>query len=464
MGMTQPATPDLPEIAEDKDRPLFEDIRLLGRLLGEVIREQEGDAVFDIVEAIRKAAVRFRRDNDATALAGLDAQLRDLTPAQTVCVVRAFSYFSHLANIAEDRHHNRRRRIHALTGSPPQAGTIAYALQQVLGDTPGSEDTERLVGFFGTAHVVPVLTAHPTEVQRKSVLDAQYGIAELLAERDRELTLRERSENEAMLRARVTSLWQTRMLRDARLTVADEIENALSYYRTTFLKEVPALYADLEVSLDGLGHPARLPPFLQMGSWIGGDRDGNPNVTAHTLEHAVTRQASVIFDHYLEEVHQLGAELSVSSLLVGASDALKALAELSPDTSPHRADELYRRALIGIYARLVASADVRLGVGVVHARRRHEGASAYRRARDFVSDLDVLANSLAAHHGASLVAPRLAPLIRAAEAFGFHLASVDLRQSSDVHEHVVAELLAKAGVESEYAVLTETQKCRLLLS
>jgi len=163
-----------------------------------------------------------------------------------------------------------------------------------------------------------------------------------------------------MLRSRVTSLWQTRMLRDARLTVADEIENALSYYHATFLEEIPAVYADIESALTEHGLPARLPPFLQMGSWIGGDRDGNPNVTAPTLVHAITRQATVIFEHYLDQVHKLGAELSVSHLLAGASDALKALADASPDSSPHRIDEPYRRALIGVYARLVASADERL--------------------------------------------------------------------------------------------------------
>ncbi len=157
----------------------------------------------------------------------------------------------------------------------------------------------------------------------------------------------------------MTLLWQTRMLRDARLTVADEIENALSYYRTTFLEEIPALYADIEAALGEHGVPARLPAFFQMGSWIGGDRDGNPNVTEPTLETAITRQATVIFEHYLEQVHKLGAELSVSNLPAGSSDALQALADASPDQSEHRTDEPYRRALIGIYTRLAASARVR---------------------------------------------------------------------------------------------------------
>jgi phosphoenolpyruvate carboxylase len=452
---------------EDKDQPLFQDIRYLGRLLGDVVREQEGDEVFDVVETIRQTAVRFRREDDSSAAQTLDKKLRSLSPEQTVSVVRAFSYFSHLANIAEDRHRNRRHRIHALAGSASQGGTIAYALERLM--EANAAATPVLQQFFNNALIVPVLTAHPTEVQRKSILDAQHHIAHLLAERDQPLTERERAHNEAMLRARVTSLWQTRMLRDARLTVADEIENALSYYRATFLEEIPAMYADIEAALAEHGLDARLPPFFQMGSWIGGDRDGNPNVTATTLEEAITRQAAVIFEHYLEQVHKLGAELSISNLLTGASDALKELAEASPDQSPHRVDEPYRRALIGIYTRLAASARVRLGEGAVPLRSAGRGAAPvraqpYADSDAFVQDLHVLIDSLAEHHGASLASPRLSPLARAAEVFGFHLASIDLRQSSDIHEAVIAELLKYAGVEADYAGLSEADKLRVLLA
>ncbi|KVS42575.1 phosphoenolpyruvate carboxylase [Burkholderia ubonensis] len=452
---------------EDKDRPLFEDIRFLGRLLGDVVREQEGDAVFDVVETIRQTAVKFRREDDREAAQTLEKKLRKLTPEQTVSVVRAFSYFSHLANIAEDRHHNRRRRIHALAGSAPQPGTVAFALDQLK--QAGGASKGVLQRFFDDALIVPVLTAHPTEVQRKSILDAQHDIARLLAEHDQELTARERQHNEAMLRARVTALWQTRMLRDARLTVGDEIENALSYYRATFLDELPALYGDIEAALAEHGLPARVPAFFQMGSWIGGDRDGNPNVTATTLDEAIHRQSAVILEHYLEQVHKLGAELSVSNLLVGASDAVKALAAASPDQSPHRVDEPYRRALIGIYTRLAASARVRLGEGTVPVRSAGRGAAPvratpYADSEEFVRDLKVLMESLDEHHGASLAAPRLAPLARAAEVFGFHLASIDLRQSSDIHEAVVAELFARAGVEADYAALAEEDKLRVLLA
>lgn len=255
--------------APDKDAPLKEDIRLLGRILGDVLRTQEGETVFDIVERIRQTAVRFRRDADAASGAELNALLKKLTREQTISVVRAFSYFSHLANIAEDQHHNRRRRAHLLEGSPPRRGSIPNALEAL--DNAGVSGAA-VRSFLRDALVSPVLTAHPTEVQRKSILDAEHAIARLLSERDRSLTARELADNSVQLHARIATLWQTRMLRYSKLTVADEIDNALSYYRITFFSELPALYEDIEEEI-GTRFPARpgqrtgtesLPPFLQM--------------------------------------------------------------------------------------------------------------------------------------------------------------------------------------------------------
>ncbi|HEY4317950.1 MAG TPA: phosphoenolpyruvate carboxylase [Herbaspirillum sp.] len=455
--------------ANDKDAPLKEDIRLLGRLLGDVLREQEGDTVYNVVETIRQTAVRFRRDTDAAAARELDQLLKNLTRDQTNSVVRAFSYFSHLANIAEDQHHNRRRRAHLLAGSAEQSGSVAFALGQL--DQAGVTGAE-VRKFFGDALISPVLTAHPTEVQRKSILDAEGEIARLLALRDQPLTHKEREHNTALMRARIATLWQTRMLRYSKLTVADEIDNALSYYRITFLRELPALYDDIEDEI-ALRFPARgrkagdgaenaAPSYMQMGSWIGGDRDGNPNVNAATMQHALVRQSTTIFDFYLEEVHALGAELSISTLMVDASRALYALAEASPDQSEHRADEPYRRALIGIYARLASTARA---LGAVDILRHEVGSAPYYPGPEvFLADLQVLIDSLVSHHGAALVKPRLAGLKRAAQIFGFHLATLDLRQSSDVHERVLGELFAHANVEANYAGLSEEKKVALLLN
>ncbi len=448
--------------AADKDAPLKEDIRLLGRLLGDVLRQHEGDAVFEIVETIRQTAVRFRRESDLEAGADLDRLLKKLTRDQSNSVVRAFSYFSHLANIAEDQHHNRRRRAHLLAGSGPQAGSIATALTRLDEAGVSGKAVQR---FFDDALVSPVLTAHPTEVQRKSILDAGREIARLLALRDLPITASEKQRNTQLLHAEVAKLWQTRMLRYQRLRVDDEIENALSFYRITFLRELPGLMDDIEQDMLAQFPSMKqlsLPPFVQMGSWIGGDRDGNPNVNGETMTRAMSRQSTTIFDFYLDEVHALGAELSISTLLASVSPALLAMADASPDNSPHRTDEPYRRALILVYAKLAATAR-KLGITNI---LRHEIGSAepYAAAEEFIADLDVIVGSLRENHGGALTRPRLDTLRRAAGIFGFHLATLDMRQSSDVHERVLGELFRVAGVVADYASLTEQEKVMLLLA
>lgn len=439
----------------DKDLPLVEDIRLLGRILGDVIREQEGQAMFELIELIRQLSVAFRRHADESADKTLKKLLKGLSGQQTVSVIRAFTYFSHLANLAEDRHHIRRRAIHERAGDV-QPGSLAMTLQRLhkAGIVP-----PQIVQTLAAAHISPVLTAHPTEVQRKSILDAERDIARLLAERDH-LLPRELADNELQLRARVTQLWQTRLLRYTKLTVADEIENALSYYQATFLGEIPRLYRELE---EGLGDAAAegLAPFLRMGQWIGGDRDGNPNVTAETLDLALRSQCEMVLRHHLTQIHLLGAELSVSAILTQVSPAMQALAERSPDRNAHRQDEPYRRALTGMYARLAAT--LKALTGGEAARHAVAPQDPYQGPEELLADLRTIEASLHAHHGAHLVRNRLRPLIRAVEVFGFHLATVDLRQSSDKHEEVVAELLATARIEPDYSALDENAKRALLL-
>jgi phosphoenolpyruvate carboxylase len=439
----------------DKDLPLVEDIRLLGRILGDVIREQEGQAMFELIELIRQLSVAFRRHADESADKTLKKLLKGLSGQQTVSVIRAFTYFSHLANLAEDRHHIRRRAIHERAGDV-QPGSLAMTLQRLhkAGIVP-----PQIVQTLAAAHISPVLTAHPTEVQRKSILDAERDIARLLAERDH-LLPRELADNELQLRARVTQLWQTRLLRYTKLTVADEIENALSYYQATFLGEIPRLYRELE---EGLGDAAAegLAPFLRMGQWIGGDRDGNPNVTAETLDLALRSQCEMVLRHHLTQIHLLGAELSVSAILTQVSPAMQALAERSPDRNAHRQDEPYRRALTGMYARLAAT--LKALTGGEAARHAVAPQDPYQGPEELLADLRTIEASLLAHHGAHLVRNRLRPLIRAVEVFGFHLATVDLRQSSDKHEEVVAELLATARIEPDYSALDENAKRALLL-
>ena len=439
--------------AQQKNRPLVEDIRMLGRILGDVIREQEGKAAFELVERVRQLSVAYRLKSDASAGRALDRLLKNLTGDQTVSVIRAFSYFSHLANIAEDRHHVRRREHHEREGHS-QDGSLAMTMERLSG--AGIRAGE-IVRTLAHAYISPVLTAHPTEVQRKSILDAERAIAELLEQRETLRSQREHKDIEALLCARVTQLWQTRMLRTAKLTVADEIENALSYYRSTFLEQIPLLYRDIEEALPG--HP--IAPFFRMGNWIGGDRDGNPFVTAQTLRMALASQSETVLRHYLTKVHQLGAELSISASLAPISEPMAALAASSPDHSSHRQDEPYRRALIGMYARLAATLEELTGTQAL----RHAVApqNPYRLAHEFLHDLQTIQASLAAHNADALAAPLLLPLIRAVQVFGFHLATVDLRQSSDKHEAVVAELLRHARIEADYSALSEGDRRALLL-
>jgi len=442
----------------DKDRPLMDDIRLLGRLLGDVIREQEGEPMFALIEQIRQLSVAYRRDADAAADKSLKKLLKGLSDDQTVSVIRAFTYFSHLANLAEDRHHIRRRAVHEREGDL-QPGSLAHTMQR-LGEAGVSH--QALGHTLAKAHVSPVLTAHPTEVQRKAILDAERAIAQLLAVREH-LLPRELADNEGQIRARVTQLWQTRLLRFTKLTVADEIENALTYYEATFLAEIPRLYRELENLLADAGSPpaAPVPPFLRMGQWIGGDRDGNPFVTATTLEYALRRQSEVALRHLLTELHWLGSELSMSEMLTGTTPDMHALAERSPDTNAHRMDEPYRRALTGMYARLAATLTEL--TGGTAARHAVAPQNPYLHADELLADLRTIEASLQAHHGGALVRQRLSPLIRTVEVFGFHLTTVDLRQSSDQHELVVAELLATARVCPDYAALDEAAKRTLLL-
>ncbi|HVZ45307.1 MAG TPA: phosphoenolpyruvate carboxylase [Ramlibacter sp.] len=448
--------------ARDNERPLVEDIRLLGRILGDVIREQEGVDAFELVERIRKLSVAFRRDADHEADRALKQLLKSLSGDQAVSVIRAFTYFSHLANLAEDRHHIRRREVHERAGDT-QEGSVEVALARLRWAGIGAKT---VVQTLEHSYLSPVLTAHPTEVQRKSILDAERDIARLLTERDEirsralpkdALAPRELAANESLVRARVLQLWHTRLLRFTKLTVADEIETALSYYEATFLRQIPKLYGQIEREL-GNQHVAS---FLRMGQWIGGDRDGNPNVNAGTLEYALRRQCEVALRYYLTELYWLGSELSLSARLVGVTPEMRALADASPDVSEHRMDEPYRRALTGMYSRLAAT--LKSLTGGEAARHAVPPRNPYGRAEELLADLLVVRESLRAHHGEALVQQRLQPLIRAVEVFGFHLATVDLRQSSDQHEAVLAELLAAARIERDYRKLDEAARRDLIV-
>jgi phosphoenolpyruvate carboxylase len=446
----------------EKDLPLRDDIRLLGRILGDTVREQEGEEVFDIVERIRQTSIRFHRHEDETARRDLETTLNALSRDRTTQIIRAFTFFSHLANIAEDQHHIRRTRAHALVLSAPRVGTMARALGRAR---EAGISSPQLRNFFATALIAPVLTAHPTEVRRKSAIDREMEVAQLLAERDRvQLTPEEKGTTDEALRRAVLTLWQTNILRRARLAVVDEVANGLAYYDYTFLRELPRFYSALEDELrssESAWNDTELPPFLRIGSWIGGDRDGNPFVTAEALRQTLRMQSDRALSFYLDELHLLGGELSLDADLVRTSQELRELAEHSPDRSPHRRDEPYRRAISGIYARLAATA---WALDRLEPPRGAVGeAPAYEAVGALQADLDILHRSLTANGSASLARGRLRSLRRAVDVFGFHLAAIDLRQNSDVHERTLGELFEMARKGTRYRALAEDTRIALLL-
>jgi phosphoenolpyruvate carboxylase len=420
------------------------DIRLLGKMLGDVIRAYGGDKLYRQTEYIRSTSVdRFR------GVAGADASDRGLgalSLGDTLNFVRGFMLFSLLANLAEDRQ-----------GLAHEDGaTVAEAFERLKAE---GVNPDAVMEMLAHSLIVPVLTAHPTEVRRKSIIDHKNRIAALMEMRDKgQTTTPDGDDVDAAIYRQIALLWQTRPLRREKLFVADEIENARAYMQEVFLTALPKLYAGWEKALG-----ARPPGFVRLGTWIGGDRDGNPFVDAQTLRYAISRDGGTAIRHYLESIHKLGAEISISSAMSDTPEAVLALAEKSGDTAPSRADEPYRRALSGIYARLAAT-HVKL-IGDQPPRPSSLAGEPYTGPDDLRADLVTVASGLASDgDGALSSGGALGRLIRAVEIFGFHLATLDLRQNSDVHERVIAELFKTAGVALDYAALGEKARVVLLIA
>ena len=430
--------------SESKTLSQNPDIRFLGKLLGDVIRDQGGDALYRRTEYIRSAAVdRARGVAGADAVdTGLDALDLDSTLAFT----RGFMLFSMLANLAEDR----------AGGTNDNSMGVAEALARL---EAGGVDRKAVADLLARSLVMPVLTAHPTEVRRKSMIDHRNRIADLMLLRDAgaEETPLGEPVTEAIAR-QIALLWLTRSLRRERLYVADEVDTAIAWLRDVFLPVLPALYLRWDRALG-----QRVAPFLRVGSWIGGDRDGNPYVVADSLGMALGRASEAVLGHYLTEVDALGAQLSVSSELAEVSADVRTLAEASGDDAPSRTDEPYRRAIAGIYARLCATFTALTGKPCPRPSRL-PAAPAYATPEAFRADLVVLARGISEQAKALSTEGALARLIRAVELFGFHLATLDLRQNSDVHERTVAELLTAAGIEADYLDLGEQERTVLLRS
>ncbi|OKH63456.1 phosphoenolpyruvate carboxylase [Mycobacterium sp. SWH-M5] len=443
-------------IGREATEPMREDIRLLGAILGDTVREQNGEEVFDLVERARVESFRVRRSEiDRTELADM---FRGVDVHQAIPVIRAFTHFALLANVAEDIHRERRRAVHVAAGKPPQDSSLAATYRKL--DAAGL-DAAKVADALSGALVSPVITAHPTETRRRTVFETQHRITELMRLRLHGHTRTEDNRDiEIELRRHILTLWQTALIRLSRLKISDEIETGLRYYEAAFFDVIPQVNAEVRDALRQRWPEADLlaEPILRPGSWIGGDRDGNPNVTPEVVRLATGRAAYVALEHYFDEITALEQELSMSARLVKVTPALAALADTCHE--PARADEPYRRALRVIHARLTSTARE-----ILDEQPEHEldlGLERYRTPAEFLADLDVVDDSLRTNGSGVLADDRLGRLREAVRVFGFHLSGLDMRQNSDVHEEVVAELLAWAGVHPDYASLSEPQRVELL--
>jgi len=447
--------------------PLRDDIRFLGAILGDTIRDLEGPEVFDLVERVRVEAFRVRRSEvERSAVADM---VRDTDIRVAIPLIRAFNHFLLLANLAEDLQRDRRRAVHVAAGAPPQESSLAATYRKLDAARP---DGALVADLLDDALMSPVITAHPTETRRRTVFDVQARITDLMRRRQR-YAEREPAyaEIELELRRQVLTLWRTALIRLARLRIQDEIEVGLRYYDLTLLEVIPRINAEVRAALRARWpeHSLLERPILRPGSWIGGDRDGNPNVTGEVVQRATHRAGAVAFGHYLTELDGLEKTLSLSARLVAVTDDLARLAAAGFDESPQRADEPYRRAIRGIRVRLTATAQRVLGeIPVDGIGVSREGGpesrcpEPYRTPQELLDDLNAVDASLRASGDGLLADDRLAALRGAVDTFGFHLQGLDMRQNSEVHEQVVAELLAWAGVHADYASLPEPERIELL--
>ena len=414
-------------------------VRLLHDTLTDAIRYLDGEGASALIDRIRAAARGWSGRR-------LDSLFKELTNDEAAYLARAFSCGSMLANIGEDASNRRLgAEIESGVGDQPPA-TLPAAIEALK--AAGVEVTAEQLA---KVNLVPVLTAHPSEVRRRSVVDREGEIARLMSLHRHVLNTGQEARFKADLFREVALLWKTRQHRPEKITVEDEIGNALDVVARSILPASIELYEGWNEQLTRLGisHDVTLPPILRLGSWLGGDRDGHPGVGATTLTSALRRQASVLLGHYVSELRALWHGLAISSDYIDVSSDLALLAEAGAvvDPSAHRRDEPYRLALGAIIHRIRSTERRLTGVGgdIEHA---------YDRPEALIADLRIVVDSLERHGGARLVGGRLKGLLQTASAFGFHRMSLDLRQNADVHERVIAELFASAdGVD--YLALDE---------
>lgn len=458
-----PAARGYPEVDQEN---LEDDIRFLGRILGEVIAEQEGDRIFTMVEDSRRLAFAVAR-GEAT-LGELAAVFRRISAEDARDVIRAFSHFALMANLAEDLYASTTRIHREEAGVPAPASTLA-ATWRIFAEA--GIEARQVTNRLEDLQVSPVLTAHPTETRRRTVFDAQKHISRLMVERravlDRPanaLTDRRLERISHGIRRRLTTLWQTALIRVVRPRLEDEVEVGLRYFKLSLLQAIPRLNREvLGMLREATG--AELPghPIVRPGSWIGADHDGNPFVTGETFSYAATRAAETVLKHYAAQLDELEHELSFSDRLGTVTKDLDELADRGRNEVPSRVDEPYRRAIHGMRGRMLATIAQLIGPETV-AGDWYTSHEPYGQTSEFLSDLLVVDASLRAGNDEIIADDRLADLCSAVRTFGFHLYSLDLRQNSESFEEALTELFAAARVCGDYRALAEEEKIECLLA
>jgi phosphoenolpyruvate carboxylase len=451
---------DIPADPDD-DHDVAADIDLLGRLLGDAIERTDGADVLDLVDRVRQLALDGRRSGHSS-VDDIRSALAERPLGSQILVLRALDWLSLLANTVEDVHLERRRHRQRRHGAGQSDGLDAlFARISDIGVDPDS-----LVAAVESLQVCPVITAHPTEVRRKTVLEVLDQVTGLLEELD----LR-RDDADAVARIEhelsvcMLLLWQTALLRTSKLRVRDEINEAIRYYDTSLFEVIPALTGGLATFAASVTHGRRVETSrtISMGSWIGGDRDGNPFVTADVVRYATDRQVETALRHHLDALSRLSRRLSMTDRLVTATDEVCILAEESGDESPFRADEPYRRALRGMHSRLHAFARQVLGPDAdVPGPAPIADSRPYTDLTELIADLDHVISSLNGHGAGSIAEHMVEPVRRGVAIFGAHLCGLDLRQNSAIHEEVLADLFTNAGVCDDYLGLDEARRVELL--
>ncbi|HGK3654483.1 TPA: phosphoenolpyruvate carboxylase [Streptococcus pneumoniae] len=420
---------------------LQEEVLILTELLEDITKNMLAPETFEKIIQLKELSTQEDYQ-------GLNRLVTSLSNDEMVYISRYFSILPLLINISEDvdlaYEINHQNNI-----DQDYLGKLSTTIKLVA-------EKENAVEILEHLNVVPVLTAHPTQVQRKSMLDLTNHIHSLLRKyRDVKLGLINKDKWYNDLRRYIEIIMQTDMIREKKLKVTNEITNAMEYYNSSFLKAVPHLTTEYKRLAQAHGLNLKQAKPITMGMWIGGDRDGNPFVTAKTLKQSALTQCEVIMNYYDKKIYQLYREFSLSTSIVNVSKQVREMARQSKDNSIYREKELYRRALFDIQSKIQATKTYLI--------EDEEVGTRYETANDFYKDLIAIRDSLLENKGESLISGDFVELLQAVEIFGFYLASIDMRQDSSVYEACVAELLKSAGIHSRYSELSEEEKCDLLL-